>query len=1113
MEQRMSSYTLRFLGSPRIEIDNKPHAISRRKALALLAYLAVSKQVVNRETVATLLWSDSDNTRALSNLRTAIWVLNKELRPDWAILEGDMLQWNRESDGMVDVRRFRELVEKHTNQKSDTVDEHQAQIAGLSEAIELYRDDFMSGFAMADSSAYEDWLFLERENLRQLFATALENLIDSMIALGDYEAAIPHARRWISLDPLHEPAHQMLMRLYAYAGQYAAAHRQLQQLERLLDDELGVPLSSETQALYREIEARRLTPPTRITTISAPMIQTEAPALSSLPMQATAFFGRQRELAEISNLIKNPDCRLLTLFGPGGVGKTRLAIEAAQQANAADGVYFINLTPVTSPLNITSAIVQTLKCYAKSSQDEELSLKQFLATKKILLVLDNFEYLLAGVPLLSRMLESAPNLMLLVTSRERLNLQEEWVFDTEGLDYPDSIHTENWQSYGAIQLFINSARHVDHDFKIDPFNQKPIVEICKLAGGMPLAIELAASWVDMLDCNDILREIQNSLDFLATESRSLPQRQRSLRAVFEYTWQRLAAEEQNNLSCLSIFKGPFTLDAAQKIAGTSIHDLRGLMNKALLRRPENLIFDIHELIRQFAHQKLDENTLKTLRDSYMTYYGQFAQDQIPDFQTERQPFALYLYDRSIENMAQAWQWALDAQRWDVIAQLAETFAYYYMVRWELGLSSLLTSKTIAQLHTIKRDTEQDILLALLLALKALARRSQGHQSEILALCQQSMDILKHYPQHIETALPITLITSLYTYPGAKNDHVEVFTKHGLELCEQHGKKWLYAVSLFHYGFMLHNGIRYAEVPEIGKKALAIFQELGQPWGIALAYDLLAEHAITLGDNLTGIQHLENSLPYIEKLDAHIWASFVRNRINMRNQVEYDTQLSLEMMQKTLHIYRHNGDRQSEAYTLFHLAWTEYAMEDLDIAERHFDEALVIFRGLGKTADIAWSLVYLGKIAQENRQLNLARQYIEQALQTIADVKMPWAQSGADFVLGHIALAEGNWDAAYQSFVAAVRSAWAIQSITQVLRHMAGLAMWYVQMEEYEKAVELAIVILAHSARGPRMSKIARQIIEEAHDILGAAQVEAIQARPMTLSDTMAQVLSAENMQL
>lgn len=1112
MEQSMSNYTLRFLGSPRIEIDNKPHAISRRKALALLAYLAVSKQVVNREAVATLLWSDSDNTHALSNLRTAIWVLNKELRPDWAILEGDMLEWNRESGGMVDVRRFRELVEIYTRQKPDTAEEYQAQIAGLSEAVELYRDDFMSGFAMADSSEYEDWLFLQRENLRQLFATALENLIESLVALGDFEAAIPDARRWISLDPLHEPAHQMLMRLYAYAGQYAAAHRQLQQIERLLDEELGAPLSPETQALYQEIEARRLTPPTRVTATSAPVMQPEAPALSSLPMQATAFFGRQRELAEINNLIKNPDCRLLTLFGPGGVRKTRLAIEAAQQANPADGVYFVNLTPVTSPLNVASAIVQTLKCYAKNSQDEELSLKQFLATRQILLVLDNFEHLLSGAPLLSRLLEAAPNLMLLVTSRERLNLKEEWVFDTEGLDYPDSIHIEGWQTYSAIQLFINSARHVDHDFKIDPFNQKPIVEICKLAGGMPLAIELAASWVDMLDCNDILREIQNSLDFLTTESRSLPERQRSLRAVFEYTWNRLSAEEQDNLSCLSIFTGPFTLDAAQKIAGTSIHHLRGLMNKALLRRPENLIFDIHELIRQFAHQKLDSDTLKVLRDCYMTYYGQFALDQLADFQSERQPFALYLYDRSIENMAQAWQWALDVQRWEIIEQLAEPLVCYYLVRWEVALSGLLIEKTVAQLQAITRAVDEDLLLALLLVIEAMARTSHGHQSEVLDLCQQSMTILNQYPQRIETALPIALITRLYTYPGAKNDQIEAFTKRGLELCEKHGKKWLYAFSLYHYGFMLHNGIRYAEVPDIGKKALAIFQETGQPWGIALAYDLLAEHAVTLGDNLTSIQHLENSLPYIEKLDAHIWAGFVRNRINKSNQVEYDTDLSLEMMQKTLHIYRHNGDKQSEGYILFHLAWTEYAMEDMDKAERNFDEALVIFRGLGKAADIGWCLIYLAKIAQENHQFNLARQYIVQSLQAIEGIEMPWVQCGADFVLGHIELAEGNWDIAYQYFIAAIRRAWEIQSITQVLRHLTGLAMWYVQMEEYEKAVELAVLVLAHSSRGPRMSKIARQILDDAQDILSAAQIEAIQSRPMTLSDAITQILSAENIQ-
>jgi predicted ATPase/DNA-binding SARP family transcriptional activator len=1096
----MSRYKLHFLGSPYIEINHVPHAISRRKALALLAYLAVNQQVVNREAVATLLWSDSDTTRALSNLRTAIWALNKELTPDWAVLEGDMLEWNSASDGMVDVRHFRKLVETHVNQQAETSVQHETRIVALTEAVELYRGDFMAGFTLSDSNEYEDWLFLERENLRQLFATALEKLIESKIALGDYEAAIPYTRRWISLDSLHEPAHQMLMRLYAYTGQYAAAHRQHQQLEQILDAELGVGLSKETQALYRQIESRQLTPPVRVApaTINEPE-KTET-VESALPIHTTPFFGRERELEEIKRLLQNPDCRLLTLFGPGGVGKTRLALEAAQHVENEDGVYFVNLTPVTSPINILKTIVQVLKCYSQTAKDDETTLIQFIAEKHILLILDNFEHLLAGAPILSRLLKATPNLKLMTTSRERLNLQEEWIFDTEGLDFPDSVQQENWQSYSAIQLFINSARRVDLNFRVDEFSSKPIIEICKLAAGMPLAIELAASWVDMLDCSGILREIQTNLDFLSTESQSLPQRQRSLRAVFEYTWNRLEPEEQKNLVRLSIFVGAFTLDAAQKIAGTSIHDLRSLMNKALLRRPESMVFDIHELIRQYAYQKLDTATRDILRDKYVTYYGQFAQDQLVDFQSERQPFALYLYDRAFENMSQAWQWALESQRWDVISQLAEPIVYYHMVRWEFSATMTIVERTITRLQTIQRKDTQDLLLALLLTMKGLALRHVGHQSEVLELCQQAIDIIEAYPTRIETALPIMIITGLYTFPGSKVEQVEYLTLRGLALSEQHNK-WLYAFSLYQYGFMLQNDIRYAEVTTLGNKALAIFQELGQPWGIVLAYDLLAEHAITLGDNPTASRHLQTALPYIEKLGAKLWAEHVRDRIDRQHTAEYDIRQSLSKMQLSLQHYRQSGNKQGEAWALFHNGWSYHVLHDLKNADAHLGDALVVFRGLGSTEGIAWSLVYLGKVAEENYNLNLARQYIAEALKTIEGLQMPWMQSGADFVLGHIELAAGHFEKAYRHFIAAIQLAWDVQSILQVLRHLTGLAIWYAQMEEYDKALELATAVLEHPARGPLMSEYARTIVTNARTILSPAEFALYQTHVQSLSLT------------
>ncbi|HRQ41560.1 MAG TPA: hypothetical protein PLD25_26870 [Chloroflexota bacterium] len=401
----------------------------------------------------------------------------------------------------------------------------------------------------------------------------------------------------------------------------------------------------------------------------------------SIP-QPTTFIGRDDELRDISALMHNHLCRLLTLVGPGGIGKTRLALEIAssQQDLFPDGVHLTYLQATPSSDFLVSAVAESLDFRFQPDGDSQSQLINYLRHQSLLLVLDNFEHLADGAAFVGDILAAATAVKLLVTSRERLSLQEEWVYEVPGLDCPAHDGDPDIEAYGAVRLFVHSARRASPHFRLTKQYRPPVARICRLVGGMPLGIELAAAWTRALPCDEIAHEIEHSLDILETSARNVPPRHRNMRAVFAPTWQLLSAEEQHVFMKLSVFRGGFTRQAAESVASATMRTLLSLVDKSLLRLDGNGRYTLHELLRQYGEEQLhnsppeQEQTLDLHRACYMALLARCEQMIVFRGQSKE---ALKIMKNELENMRMAWRRAVWQGQFAEIAHGAEGLWTFY----------------------------------------------------------------------------------------------------------------------------------------------------------------------------------------------------------------------------------------------------------------------------------------------------------------------------------------------------------------------------------------------------------------------------------------------------
>lgn len=435
---------------------------------------------------------------------------------------------------------------------------------------------------------------------------------------------------------------------------------------------VGAALEDILQKRSTSIQERRFNTPTH---------DLLNPIRHNLPAQVTDFVGREDELSELARLLGDGQLRLVTILAPGGMGKTRLSLEAAEReiARFKDGVYFIDLVPLRDENSIITAIADAISHQFSGGEDQKGELLNRLSTRSLLLVMDNFEHLLDNASLTTEILQAAPDVKIMVTSRQRLEQPGETLFHLSGMTFPEWETPEDALEYAAVKLFMQAAKRARPDFTLTVENLDYVARVCRLVAGMPLAIVLSAAWLGMLSVEEIAEELQQNIDLLEAQGGDVPARQQSARVVFDYSWQMMTADEQKIFMQLTVFRGGFSREAAQTITGANLKTLMSLVNKSLIRRDATSgRYSIHELLRQYGRERLEKDVelYQTIQREHCHYYLQSVSERTDWLKGGRQIQAADDITADHDNVKRAWIYASEQGWFDLLKQSFEALSIY-----------------------------------------------------------------------------------------------------------------------------------------------------------------------------------------------------------------------------------------------------------------------------------------------------------------------------------------------------------------------------------------------------------------------------------------------------
>ncbi|MGC9393262.1 MAG: tetratricopeptide repeat protein [Anaerolineae bacterium] len=973
----MAYLEIRLLGTFEVTLDGNPlTGFATDKARALLAYLALeSAHPQRRDALATLLWPDQPERKARQSLRQTLLYLRQALNDDqcatpFLLVDRDTVQRNPASDYNLDVAEFQALraaCQSHAHRRRESC---LPCLRRMAQMADLYRGDFLEQFFVSDSTLFEEWASLKREWLHREAIEALFTLTDYYTRRGELTRARQAAWRQVELESWREEAHRQLMHLLAMEGERSAALAQYETCRRILAQELGVEPMAETMALYERIKA------------ASEELENES-APSSLPTLPTPFVGREDELAELAEMIANPRSRLLTLSGPGGIGKTRLALQAAaEQIGAfAHGVYHVPLAATNSNDTIVTGIADALGLRLHNQQKPQRQLLDYLREKEMLLVLDNLEHLLPEVSLIAEILRHAPKTTLLVTSRERLNLQEEWVYEIGGLIYPTASEKpeEGWaKAYSAIDLFQQRARQANRRFSVTETELPAVIHICQLVEGMPLGVELAAAWASVHSCAEIAQAIEHNLDILTTRWHNVPERHRNIRATFEHSWQQLGEAEKDLFARLSVFRGGFRAEAAIAVAGASPSTLTSLLDKSLLRHTSPDRYDIHELLRQYAAEKLADNPQKheAAHMQHASYFAVFLEGQEARLKGTEQRQALAELAPERDNVREAWQWAVTGGHVHEVEQSLESLYDFYDIRcwFQAGLALLAPA-----IDRWSADPSQERLFGKLLARQgALCNHLGLYQQAAMAL-ERSLRIFERLKMPDEQIFSLVNLANTIRHLG-QNDEALQLAERSLILSRQIGDHRGAAQSLQILGLIYHRTGDLDRAKALLEESLALSRSLGDQRLIMPKLNALGDVACHRGEYTKAQRIFEECLALSRDLGDQFNVSIHLNNLGTVFHHSEDYPKAESFYQQSLDICRQIGDQNGEAVALSNLGEIAYTLGDYRKAAQFYQDGLTIGYAIQEPWTIMTCLNNLGEIACTHNDCVEAQTHLTKALQ-------------------------------------------------------------------------------------------------------------------------------------
>ena len=680
--------------------------------------------------------------------------------------------------------------------------------------------------------------------------------------------------------------------------------------------------------------------------------------------------------------------RLVTVVGPGGIGKSRLALQAAadQVGAFAHGIALVPLAPVNGADLLASAIADALDVHTQSSPDPEEQLLNYLRDREMLLVLDNFEHLIAGSPLLSRMLRQAPGLVLLVTSRERLKLLEEWGYEIGGLTYPPGEgDVPADQAYSAVALFEQRARQANRHFCLSDEERPHVVRICRIVEGMPLGVELAAAWVNERSCEEIAREIEQNRDMLTTRLRNVPPRHQSVWATFEYSWQLLSEPQRDALARLSVFRGGFRREAATAVTGASPATLSALVDKSLIRRMAQDRYGMHSLLQQYAAERLEDDPqqLFEAQTAHVCHYGALLERQEPRLVREEQKEARRAIAVEIENARQAWRLAVARDDADWIAQSLESMFQFHVKQCRYQEGADLFSQAVARW----RETEErEDVLGRLLVRQGMLYRFLFRYQEAQDILEEGLAILERLPLPEERVLCLIGLTEILRRQGNYQEAKRV-GEAGLDLARQIQAKVGVARLLAVLGVISYRIGDVDQARGLLEEGLATGRGCGMPYLITPALNALGDVMCHVGDYAGAQAAFEECLALSRGLgDQFNIGLHLNNLGTVLHHLEQYSQAE-RCYRESLEICCQIGDRNGQAMALSNLGEVAHALGNPHEAMAHYQEALDIGRAIEDRWTILACLNNLGELACSLEDHAGAKACFAEALQNAVDAQI------------------------------------------------------------------------------------------------------------------------------